>query len=102
MSFTLQKSKYLSVIVPVYNEGENVPLLHESIIRVLQKQDFSYEVIYVDDGSTDGTFAQLHQLTSRDEHVQVVRLRRNFGQTAAISAGVEHSEGEVLVFMDGD
>jgi len=98
----IERSKYLSVIIPVYNEEENIPLLHERIGQVLQGQSFLYEVVYVDDGSTDGTFAQLNRLADGDEHVQVVRLRRNFGQTAAIAAGVTHSTGEVLVFMDGD
>jgi len=98
----VERSKYLSVIIPVYNEEENIPLLHASLSRVLQEQDFSYEVIYVDDGSTDGTFPQLQNLVMNDQHARAVRLRRNFGQTAAISAGVAHGKGEILVFMDGD
>jgi glycosyltransferase involved in cell wall biosynthesis len=96
------RTKYLTVIVPVYNEEENIPLLHKRMSQALQGQGFSYEVLYVDDGSTDRTFPQLSLLASSDEHVQVVRLRRNFGQTAAIAAGVAHSTGEILVFMDGD
>jgi len=95
-------SKYLSVIIPVYNEEENIPLLHEQLHRVLAKQHFSYEVIYVDDGSQDDTFGQLQRLTESDTHVRVIRFRRNFGQTAAMSAGIAHSTGEILVFMDGD
>ena len=94
--------KYLSIIIPVYNEEENIPLLHERLNSVLREQSFSYEVIYVDDGSSDGTFPQLQKLVVNDLHVNVVRLRRNFGQTAAISAGVAHSSGEILIFMDGD
>lgn len=97
-----ERLKYVSVVVPVYNEAENIPLLHESIRNVLQQQEFSYEIIYVDDGSKDGTFSQLNTYTLSDPHVQLVRLRRNFGQTAAISAGVAHSTGEILIFMDGD
>ena len=98
----MARSKYLSVIIPVYNEEENVPLLHERIHRVLSQQDFSYEIIYVDDGSSDGTFPQLSKLIEHDLNVHVIRLRRNFGQTAAMAAGVAQSSGEVLVFMDGD
>ncbi|GCE10903.1 glycosyltransferase family 2 protein [Tengunoibacter tsumagoiensis] len=98
----MEGSKYLSVIVPVYNEEESVPKLHENISRVLMKQDFSYEVIYVDDGSKDTTFIQLRQIAEKDRHVKVVQLRRNFGQTAGIAAGVANSTGEILVFMDGD
>lgn len=93
---------YLSIIIPVYNEEENIPLLHERLSHVMDEQRFSYEIIYVDDGSKDDTFEQLQLLTIRDHHVRVVRLRRNFGQTAAMAAGVEHSSGQVLLFMDGD
>ncbi len=93
---------YLSIIVPVYNEEGNIPLLHQSIQNVLQKQGVSYEIIYVDDGSKDRTFQRLLHLSESDPHTKVIKLRRNFGQTAAISAGFAHSTGEVLVFMDGD
>ncbi|GAC1463096.1 MAG: glycosyltransferase family 2 protein [Ktedonobacteraceae bacterium] len=95
-------SKYLSIIVPVYNEEENIPLLHKRLRAVLMQQQFSYEVLYIDDGSKDDTFAQLCHLLEDDEHVRVIRFRRNFGQTAAMSAGVAHSVGEILIFMDGD
>ncbi len=95
-------AKYLSVIIPVYNEEENIPLLHERLHGVLTKQHFSYEVLYIDDGSKDDTFGQLQRLTESDAHVRVIRFRRNFGQTAAMSAGIAYSKGEILVFMDGD
>ena len=98
----MEHTPYLSIIVPVYNEEENVLLLHTSLTRALRGLDASYEVVYVDDGSTDGTFVQLKYLVGSDPHVRIVRLRRNFGQTAAIAAGVEHSKGNNLVFMDGD
>ncbi len=97
-----KRTKYLSVIIPVYNEEENIPLLHERVRHVLEGQNFSYEIIYVDDGSKDSTFQRLKSIVKADEHVQVVRFRRNFGQTAAIAAGVANSTGEILVFMDGD
>ena len=93
---------FLSVISPVYNEAENVPLLHANLSRILEKQRYTYEVIYVDDGSHDTSFQQLSNLAASDPRVRVVKLRRNYGQTAAISAGIQHSAGEVLVFMDGD
>ncbi len=96
------RSTYLSVIIPVYNEEESIPLLHERLRLVLEKQSYSYEIIYVDDGSKDETLARLQHLVDSDPHVQVIHLRRNFGQTAAIAAGVAHSSGEILVFMDGD
>lgn len=93
---------FLSVIVPVFNEEENVPLLHANLSRILEKQPYTYEVIYVDDGSSDNSFQQLSKLAASDPRVRVVKLRRNYGQTAAISAGIQHSAGEALVFMDGD
>lgn len=93
---------YLSVIIPVYNEEESIPHLHERIHKVLTEQDFSYEILYVDDGSTDTTFTQLNHLVQTDPHVRILRFRRNFGQTAALAAGVDHSNGEILIFMDGD
>jgi glycosyltransferase involved in cell wall biosynthesis len=96
------RSTYLSIIIPVYNEEESIPFLHERIHNVLAKQDFSYEILYVDDGSTDDTFTQLKNLVQTDEHVRILRFRRNFGQTAAMSAGVDQCCGEIIVFMDGD
>ena len=96
------RSHYLSVIVPIYNEEENIPLLHERLHTVLTQQRFSYEIIYIDDGSTDNSFAQLCRLLDKDTHVRVVQFRRNFGQTAAMAAGVAQSQGKILIFMDGD
>jgi Glycosyl transferase family 2 len=92
----------LSVIVPIKNEEENIPPLHASLSLVLREQGYSYEILYVDDGSTDKSFEQLQRLAAFDPHTRIIRLSRNFGQTAAISAGVQHSRGEILVFMDGD
>lgn len=97
-----EKRAYLSIIVPIFNEEENVLLLHERLNQVLREQTFSYEIIYVDDGSKDRTFSQLQRIIVHDSYVKVIRLQRNFGQTAAISAGVAHSTGAVLIFMDGD
>lgn len=98
----MRRNTYLSVIIPVYNEEESIPLLHERLKYVLKTQPFSYEVIYVDDGSTDHTCKQLQMTTLNDPQVRIVQLRRNFGQTAAIAAGVDASTGQILVFMDGD
>ncbi len=92
----------LSLIIPIFNEEENIVLLHERIKRVLNEQGCSFEVVYVDDGSTDNTIMLLQSIVAHDSSVKVVQLRRNFGQTAAIAAGVDHSCGEVLIFMDGD
>jgi glycosyltransferase involved in cell wall biosynthesis len=88
--------------VLVYNEVESVTPLHEELMGVLDTLDMSFEIVYIDDGSRDGSTEHLGQLAGRDAHVRVVSFRRNFGQTAAVQAGIDHSRGEVLVFMDGD
>ena len=92
----------LSVVIPVYNEEENVQRLHARLDKVLPSLGRSYEIIFVDDGSTDASAAQLRGVQQGDPHVRVIRLRRNFGQTAAFSAGFDHARGAVVVTMDGD
>jgi glycosyltransferase involved in cell wall biosynthesis len=93
----------LSLIVPVYNEEENLPLLFEAIYLALEPLPNDWEVVFVDDGSQDGSLAILKTLAEKDAaHVRVVILRRNFGQTAAISAGIDHAQGEVIVLLDAD
>jgi glycosyltransferase involved in cell wall biosynthesis len=92
----------LSVIVLVYNESESVTPLHEELSGVLEGLDVPYEIVYVDDGSRDGSTELMAQLALHDPHVRVVSFRRNFGQTAAVQAGIDNSHGEILVFMDGD
>jgi glycosyltransferase involved in cell wall biosynthesis len=92
----------VSVVVPIFNEEENVELLHQALSASLGRLGRPYEIVYVDDGSRDSSFARLASVTAGDPHAMVVRFRRNFGQTAALQAGIEHSRGRVLVFMDGD
>jgi glycosyltransferase involved in cell wall biosynthesis len=92
----------LSVIVLVYNEAESIAPLHEELMGVLEALDFSFEVLYIDDGSRDGGTEKLGQLAEQDASVRVVSLRRNFGQTAAVQAGIDNSRGDILIFMDGD
>lgn len=89
----------ISVVVPVYNERDNVPELYGRLTGVLQD---SVEFIFVDDGSTDDTFNVLRELAAEDTRLRVIRFRRNFGQTAALSAGIDHARGEIIVPMDGD
>ena len=89
----------ISVVVPVYNEQDNVLELYERLARVLTEP---VEFIFVDDGSSDATFARLQQIAAQDARVRVIRFRRNFGQTAALSAGIDHAKGEIIVPMDGD
>ena len=89
----------VSVIIPVLNEELNVVELYERIAEVLKGPA---EFIFVDDGSTDGTFARLRDIAARDPRVKLVRFRRNFGQTAALSAGIDHACGDIIVPIDGD
>lgn len=92
----------LSVVVPVYNEVENIHLLAEKLNEVLSKLDRSYEVVMVDDGSTDGSWEKLMEAARNYPKFRLIRFRRNFGQTAAISAGFSKSHGEIIVTMDAD
>lgn len=93
---------YVSVVIPLFNEGENVRPLHRSLRSVMDKSGYVWEVIFVDDGSTDTTFGLLQELYRQDEHVRVLRLRRNFGQTAALAAGFDAARGATIVCLDGD
>ena len=97
-----QASPQVSVVVLVYNEVDSVEPLHRELMGVLEGIHRTFEVVYIDDGSTDGSTERLSALASRDRHVRVVSFRRNFGQTAAVQAGIDYSRGEVLVFLDGD
>jgi len=92
----------ISVFLPVYNEQDNVDRLNLSLAEALEKLGRSYEVIYIDDGSTDQSLARLREIAARDIRVRVVSLRRNYGQTAAMSAGIDHARGEILIPMDAD
>jgi glycosyltransferase involved in cell wall biosynthesis len=92
----------LSIVVPIYNEEENVRALHESVVAGLSGSGLDYELILVDDGSTDGSYALLKEIAGMDKRVKVIRFRRNFGQTAAMAAGFDAAGGMVIVPMDGD
>lgn len=98
MSETLQ----LSVVIPLYNEQDNIAPLYEELGAALDVLGASYEVIVIDDGSTDQSFARLKEIHARDPRWQVIRFRRNFGQTAGISAGFEAARGQVVVTIDAD
>lgn len=99
---TNQNDPYLSVVLPVFNEVENLAIVHEAIGAAVADLGCTAEIIYVDDGSTDGSEAVLRELAENDPRVRVVFLARNYGQTAAMSAGFETARGEVVVSMDAD
>src|SRR5438132_6001961 len=92
----------LSVVIPIKDERDNLRPLHDRLRQTLDPLGLAYEVILVDDGSSDGSFAVLEELAAQDPRLKVIRLRRNFGQTPALQAGIDWSSGEVLVTMDGD
>ncbi|MCD4827848.1 MAG: glycosyltransferase [Candidatus Cloacimonetes bacterium] len=92
----------LSIVVPILNERENLPILHGKLVEVLSNLHQNYEIIFVDDGSVDGSLEVMKQLAEIDPHVKVIIFRRNYGQTAALSAGFRYAHGNVIITMDGD
>lgn len=92
----------ISVVIPLYNEEESIPELRSSLVAALESMAIPFEIIIVDDGSRDRSFALLRDWAQEDPRLTVIRLRRNFGQTAAFSAGFDHARGEVIVTMDAD
>jgi dolichol-phosphate mannosyltransferase len=93
----------VSVVISAYNEGESVNELHKELSKVMKALPLKdYELIFVDDGSSDDTYAKCQKLQSKDKHVKIVHLRRNFGHEIAMTAGMDHAKGEAVVFMDAD
>src|SRR6185369_17432396 len=98
----MEKDVNFSIVVPIYNEQDNIDALYTTITSALDGNDTNYEIIMVDDGSTDGSFHVLQRIASQDKRLKVIRLRRNFGQTAAMSAGFDAAAGDIIIPMDGD
>lgn len=92
----------LSIVIPLYNEEENIKVLHDRLKGVLDRLGTEYEIIYIDDGSIDNTLSILEEIQAGDPTVMVLSFRRNFGQTAAFAAGFDFARGDVVVTMDGD
>ena len=90
----------VSIIIPVYNEEENLKLLHDKITDVVSKNDINYEIIYIDDCSVDSSFDVLKSL--KNENTKIIKFKRNFGQTAAMQAGISHSCGDIVITLDAD
>src|SRR5688572_5819076 len=92
----------LSLVIPIKDERDNITRLHERCTAAVAPLGRSYEIVVVDDGSADGSYELLQAIAARDEHVKVVRLKRNFGQSAAMQAGIDWSQGDVIITLDGD
>jgi len=92
----------LSILIPVYNEVDNILPLFERLSAALKKTDRPYEVIFIDDGSTDGTLDALIDINRKNQNIKMISFTRNFGQTAALSAGIDSCKGDIIIPMDGD
>ncbi len=92
----------ISVVIPLYNEEASLPELHEWIRKVMIAHHFSYEILFVDDGSKDQSWTVIEELAKKDPHVHGISFRRNYGKAAALNVGFEHARGEVVVTMDAD
>jgi len=99
---TKNRVPYISIILPVYNEEDNIQLQYESIISAIRAPISDYEIIFVDDGSADSSASLLKEIARKDKRVKAIFFRRNFGQTAAMAAGIDHSSGDIVLFMDSD
>jgi glycosyltransferase involved in cell wall biosynthesis len=96
------KTPFYSVVIPIHNEEESLVPLFAKIVETMEAQDWDFEIVFVDDASTDGSFLLLEQIAALDSRVVVIQLRRNFGQTPALAAGFDYARGEVIISMDGD
>lgn len=92
----------VSIVVPIFNEFENVDLMYQQLVMAMKNQSRSYEILFVDDGSTDGTWRCLQEIAQVDKRIKLILFKRNFGQTAALMAGIQNARGEVVVTIDGD
>src|SRR5438270_4363816 len=100
--YTENSISMLSIVIPIHNEEHSILPLYDRLIAVLEQTQRPFEVLFVDDASSDRSFELLANLVETDGHLKVIRLRRNFGQTAALSAGFHEAKGEVIIAMDGD
>jgi glycosyltransferase involved in cell wall biosynthesis len=97
-----KKNIDLSIIVPLYNEEECIQPLYDAVVQSIEPLHMNYEILFVDDGSKDATFSKSRELAEKDGHLRVIKFRKNYGQTAGMSAGIDHARGRILVTMDGD
>ena len=92
----------ITVVIPLYNEAESLPELHAWIERVMKSNNFTYEIIFVDDGSTDGSWSVISRLAAANKHVKGIKFRRNYGKSPALYCGFQASAGDVVITMDAD
>ena len=92
----------ISIVTPVYNEEENITFFHAAVTKVMEKIDDEYELIYVNDGSTDNTEILINELAKKDSHVRALTFARNFGHQIAITCGMDFARGDAIITMDGD
>ena len=92
----------ISIVIPIYNERESIEKLYDNLNKALSEMDLKYEVLLIDDGSIDGTFDELLKVHNKNKLFKIIRFRKNFGQTSAISAGFNYAEGEIVVTLDAD
>jgi glycosyltransferase involved in cell wall biosynthesis len=103
MSFADSSARpQLSLIVPFYNEEDSIGPMHAAIVKAVEPLAVTFEMVFVDDGSRDSTALRGEEIARRDPRVRLVKFRRNYGQTAAMAAGIEHARGDILITMDGD
>ncbi|MCC5815594.1 MAG: glycosyltransferase family 2 protein [Leptospira sp.] len=98
----MKAKPYISLVLPVYNEKENLPLLYEAVHIVFKQHGYSYELIFVNDGSRDGSEEEIRKIAKSDKKVKGIFFRKNFGQSAATSAGIHQAKGDIIVIMDTD
>lgn len=97
-----EEAPYLTIIIPVYNEEQNIPLLYDKLVEFFSTNQHTWEAIFIDDGSTDKSFQELQKISDKDHRVTVIKFVRNFGQTAAMAAGIDFANGRVIIPMDSD
>jgi len=97
-----KKNPQISIVVPFYNEEDNIEELYRRLTEVLTSLGKTYELVFIDDGSTDSTYQIMMRLHQKDKNVQIIKLKKNFGQTASLQAGFDFAQGEIIISMDGD
>ncbi|MBA4851061.1 glycosyltransferase family 2 protein [Emticicia sp. BO119] len=98
----MNQALQISVVIPLYNEAESLPELHDWIVRVMQENNFTYEILFVDDGSNDGSWEVIQQIARQNPKVKGFKFVRNYGKTAALQTAFTHAEGKVVITMDAD